>query len=559
MKKSFKKVAALSLACSMVAASLAGCGSKADNAATTDTTTETKTEDTAAADTSKDAAATDAAGSYTDYSAGFPENVTIQIPVYDRAFEGWNVTDNYYTQWIQKEFGDKYNVTVEFVAIGRTTEVQDYTQMLAAGTAPDIIFHYDMPQALAYYGEGAMQELDLGEIANYAPTYFASMGETISKYGSVDGKPTFFFGKRTDAYNYMTLIRQDWLDKVGMAMPTNLDEYNAVLKAWKDAGLGNGGGLLVQNNFTYDYAFRTWPIDEKDRALYSDLSVAALPWGPTHDYLKNLNYQYNNGLIDPEFYLNTDDASTKADFVSGASGVYALYLASSTDVISSLLANDPNAKLAVLDPAATVPAGSVPQSRAYWPFGFIMGINSTTSDEERAAVWMYLEWMSQPENLFYLQNGVEGQNYTLDADGLAVKVADFAGESKLSQNNNKDYWALVTESATYDKDELNYKANLANWAPVGYEYLVEDSYKYFNDYKQYMTADALYSVVIESVAEYKTTLNDLWKELYVKCAMASEADFEATYTQAVEDYKAAGYQEILDEKTEAIAAGKYTN
>jgi len=559
MRKTIKKVAALSLACSMVAASLAGCGSKADNAATTDT------KDAATTDTTKDAAATtdtattDKAGSYTDYSAGFPENVTIQIPVYDRAFEGWNVTDNYYTQWIQKEFGDKYNVTVEFVAIGRTTEVTDYTQMLAAGTAPDIIFHYDMPQALAYYGEGAMQELDLGEIANYAPTYFANMGETISKYGAVDGKPTFFFAKRTDAYNNMTLIRQDWLDKVGMEMPHNLTEYNAVLKAWKDAGLGNGGGLLVQNNFTYDYAFRTWPIDEKDRALYSDLSVAALPWAPTYEYLKNMNYQYNNGLIDPEFYLNTDDASTKADFVAGTSGTYNLYLASNTDVISSLLANDPNAKVSVLDPAALVPEGNMPQSRAYWPFGFIMGINSTTSDEERAAIWMYLEWMSQPENLFYLQNGVEGQNYTLDADGLAVKVADFAGESKLSQNNNKDYWALVTESATYDKDELNYKANLANWAPAGYEYLIEDSYKYFNDYKQYMTPDALYSVVVESVAEYKTTLNDLWKELYVKCVMAPEADFEATYKQAVEDYNAAGYQEIIDEKTEAIAAGKYTN
>jgi putative aldouronate transport system substrate-binding protein len=549
MKKTFKKAAALTLACSMVAATLAGCGgSKAEDTTSTDAAASTDTASTTDAE---------ATGSYTDYSTGFPENVTIQIPVYDRAFEGWNVTDNYYTQWIQKEFGEKYNVTVEFVSIGRTTEVTDYTQMLAAGTAPDIIFHYDMPQALAYYGEGAMQELDLGEIANYAPTYFANMGETISKYGSVDGKPTFLFAKRSDAYNWVTLIRQDWLDKVNMEMPKNLEEYNAMLQAWKDAGLGNGGGALVQNNFNYDYQFRTWPIDEKERALYSDLAAAALPWEPTYKYLKNLNYEYNNGLIDPEFYLNTDDASTKADFVSGSSGVYALYLASSTDVISSLLTNDPDAKLATLDPAAFVPEGNEPQGRAYWPFGMIMGINSTSSDEERAAIWMYLEWMSQPENLFFLQNGVEGENYTLDADGLAVKAADFAGESKVSQNNNKDYWCLVTESAEYDKEELNYKANLANWAPAGYEYLIEDSYKYYNDYKQYSTPDALYSVVIESVAEYKTTLNDLWKELYVKCVLASEADFEATYKQAVEDYNAAGYQEILDEKTEAIEAGNY--
>ncbi|MFA9377073.1 MAG: ABC transporter substrate-binding protein [Lachnotalea sp.] len=552
MRKTFKKVAALTLACSMITASLAGCGgSKAESTSSTDSaSTDAATTDTA----TTDAAAT---GAYTDYSAGFPENVTIQIPVYDRAFEGWNPTDNYYTQWVQKEFGDKYNVTVDFVSIGRTTEVTDYTQMLAAGTAPDIIFHYDMPQALSYYSEGAMQELDLGEIANYAPTYFGNMGETIAKYGSVDGKSTFFFAHRTETYNYVTLVRQDWLDAVNMKMPTNLEEYNAVLQAWKDAGLGNGGGKLEQNNYTVDYPFRTWPIDEKDRALYSDLSVAGLPWAPTYEYLKNLNYEYNNGLIDSEFYLNTDDASTKADFVSGNSGVYAMYLASSTDVIDSLLANDPNAKLATLDPAAKSPSGYVPQGRAYWPFGIIMGINSTTSDEERAAIWMYLEWMSQPDNLFKFQNGIEGESYSLDSDGLAVKIPDYDGEAKVSQNNNKDYWGLVTETAEYDNEELNYKANLANFAPAGYEYLIADSYKYFNDYMQYLTPDALFSVVLETVPEYKTTLNDLYKELYVKCVMAPEADFEATYKEAVDDYNASGYQDIIDEKTEAIAAGNY--
>ena len=88
-----------------------------------------------------------------------------------------------------------------------------------------------------------------------------------------------------------------------MEMPTSLEEYNKLLAAWKEAGLGNGGGNLVQNNFTYDYPFRTWPIDEKERALYSDLSVPAFTWEPTHKFLQNLNYQYNNGLIDPEFYL----------------------------------------------------------------------------------------------------------------------------------------------------------------------------------------------------------------------------------------------------------------
>jgi len=467
------------------------------------------------------------------------------------------VTDNYYTKWIQQEFGDKYNIKVEFIAITRNSQVNDYMQMLASGKAPDIIFHYDMPQMLAYYAEGAMQDLDLEEIANYAPTYWANMGDSISKYGTVDGGNYFVFADRPEAYNYITIIRKDWLDAVNMGMPTCLEELNEVFAAWKAAGLGHGGETLKQNAFIYDYPFRDFNMSKEEHALYSDLSVAALNWEPTHQYLKNLNYQYNNGLINTEFYLTTDEAAAQADFVAGKSGFFTFYISNNTPMIDSLLVNEPEAELAYVPIAATAPKGYMPQTRAFWPFGLIMGINHSTTDEERAALWMYLEWMSDSDNLFYIQNGVEGQNYTLDETGLAVKNADFKGDSKLSNNNNKDYWCLVTETAQYGDAELDKRANSNNWSPVGYEYLVEDSYKDYTAISEYRVPDALFSVLISSVGEYKAELNEKWKELYVKCAMAPEDQFEATYEAACKEYLEAGYQAILDEKQAAIDAGNY--
>lgn len=497
---------------------------------------------------------------YPDYSKGFPKKVTLEIPVYERAFEGWNVTDNYYTRWIQKNFGDKYNVDVKFVPITRTSEVTDYEQLLASHKAPDIIFHYDMPQALAYYGEDVMQTLDWDEIAHYAPTYWKNMGDTIQKYGVVDGKKVFFFAARPAADNYVTLIRKDWVEKVGMKVEdlTSLEKYNEMLEKWKGAGLGVAGGSLLQNNYNFNYAYRDWPIDPKYRALYSDLSVADLTTADTERYLRNLNYQYNHGLIDKEFYLRTDDAKIKAEFVAGKTGTYGFYLASNTDVLGATLKNNPGAQFAVLPPEAAVPEGRKPQGRAYWPFGLIMGINYESSAEERAAVWMYLEWMSQPDNLFFLQNGVEGQNYKLDADGIAVKVADFAGESKLSNNNNKDYWALVTEMAQYADPAVTRKSYIQNWAPPGYEYLAEDMLKYYDRTAEYRTPDALFSVVLEKVNEYKADLNSLFQELYVKCALAPEDQFDSVYEEAKKTYLDAGYQEILDEKQKAIDAGQFS-
>ena len=285
MKKiGLKRTVAVTMLAAMGVGSLSGCSSKTAESSSKDTTTNTqKTE------ASANPSAVTSEGGYKDYSGGFENNVTIQIPVYDRAFEGWNVTDNYWTKWVQSEFGNKYNVTVEYVAIGRSTEVNDYNQMLAAGTAPDIIFHYDMPQAVSYYSQEAMHPIDLEEMKYYAPNYYEMTGEMTETYGQMDGKNYFFFAERPTAYNWVTLVRKDWMDKVGAQMPTNLDEYNTMLKAWKDAGLGNGGGNLVQSNFTYSYAFRDWPINKEERTLYSDLSIADLTWEPTKEYLKNLD------------------------------------------------------------------------------------------------------------------------------------------------------------------------------------------------------------------------------------------------------------------------------
>lgn len=496
---------------------------------------------------------------YPDYASGFPEKVTLEIPVYERAFEGWNVADNFYTRWVQKEFGDKHNIEVKFVPIARGSEVQDYEQLLASNRAPDIIFHYDMPQALAYYSEEVMQELDHQEIAFYAPTYWTNMQETIETYGQVDGKNTFFFAARPSVDNFVNLIRKDWVEQVGMKLEdlTSLEKYNEMLAKWKEAGLGVGGAALTRNNYVYSYPFRDWPVDPKERALYSDLGVADLTTKASENWLRNLNYQYNNGLIDKEFYLRDDDAKIKAEFVAGKTGTYGFYLASNTDVIEATLKNNPGAEFAVVPSYAGVPEGLKPQARAYWPFGFIMGINHTSSELERAAVWMYLEWLSQPENLFFFQNGVEGENYTLDADGIAVKNPDFKGESVLSQNNNKDYWALVVESAEYADPAVTRKAYLRNWGPPGYEYLAEDLLKNYDSVAEFRTPDAMFTIVLEKVNEYKADLNALFQELYVKIALAPTDQFDALYAEAVEQYLEAGYQEILDEKQKAIDAGQF--
>ena len=87
----------------------------------------------------------------------FAENVSITIPVYDRGQAGVpNVEDNYWTKWIQANFGDKYNITVNYVAIPRTDVMTKYSMQAACimfTTLPIIMIY---PFLQKYFVKGVM-------------------------------------------------------------------------------------------------------------------------------------------------------------------------------------------------------------------------------------------------------------------------------------------------------------------------------------------------------------------------------------------------------------------
>src|SRR5689334_414474 len=112
---SIKKWVPVLLASVMSTGLLAGCNDSGS----------TNTPSPSVASSASPSASASTSTSLLDSSNRFAQTVNLDIPVYDRAFEGWNVADNYYTRWIQKEFGEKHNVKVNFVPISRSNEVRD--------------------------------------------------------------------------------------------------------------------------------------------------------------------------------------------------------------------------------------------------------------------------------------------------------------------------------------------------------------------------------------------------------------------------------------------------
>ena len=479
----------------------------------------------------------------------YPEQIELKIPVYDRGNAGQaSVTDNYWTKYVQTNFADKHNIKMTFISIPRKEENTTFNQLLAGKVEnqPDIIFNYDYPTIVSFADQGAFQKLDLDMIKKYAPTYYEKVKD-LDEYTMVDGDRLFLSATRPQAYNFITILRKDWLDKCGLEPPTTDEEYLNMLRVFKEKKPGGPDTIpttmSLRNAYYPNYAYRPYPMPEKENALYSDITVCALTYEPTKEQLKYDNNLYNEGLVSPEWYLDTDGSKAQEAFISGKAGTYSDYLTKNPDVIGNLKKNVPDAEV-ILMPSHPA-EGKVPAGRQDNPFGMMSGININCAHPE--AVLMYFEWLAQPKNLYTMQNGIEGITYNLE-DGVPVLVDGYTGEERLNYNSNKDMWCLVTEGKDLGSDELNLKAQQKTYAPAGYEFLIEDSYKNYQANKEYQYTDFIFSKPIEALSELGETLKSKWQVIQVDLINCKPEEFDAKYEAACKEYLDAGYQQVLDEK-----------
>ena len=570
-KNTLQKTIALALTGAMAMGTLAGCGSSNDTSASTSTDTKTEAASTEAAATTAEASteATDEVTGIDGYEA-FADNVTLRIPVYDRGVEGVpDVSNNYWTKWVQENFGDKYNITVEYVPITRSDVLTSYALLAAGDELPTILMEYDYPKLAQWAGDGYLTTYDLDEFAKVAPTYYQRMVDLDQiSYTQMDGETYFALAERpyyNTNYTWVTFYRQDWLDQIGYSeYPDTWAEEKEMLQKLVDEGICAhplGGQMVTGAGVDQNYAYRSFPLDEENWACYGDYAIPALGDDANKALLKRTNEQYNDGFINPEYYV-TDAETAKASFINGEAVAWSAYISANMDVLDSFYAQNPDGKLAVRVQATTEDkdGGTVPAFRANNPFGMMIGFSSQASEDEIKAAWMYMEWMTQEDNLFTMQWGVEGENYTVGDDGLPVAVADYAGDYKQGFNNSKDYWCVTTEARTAGTIEDVIKAA----APAGYpqdftQDIIDNYYKQLEVAdKGWAVSDCNFAVVLDSVGEYQASLLELYTEYRDQLTMCSPDEFDALYDELAQKYADAGYQAIVDERKEAYEAGQST-
>jgi len=544
MKKKWQKVLSTALLSTALVATLAACGSG-------------------------DGTSDSGGGKKESGKSG--DKVTLKVPVYDRGVEGVpNVTDNYWTKYVQENFGDPNDITVEYVAINRQDVMTDYSLLASSKDLPTILMEYDYPKVSQWANEGYLATFDMDDFKEAAPNYYAQMeAEGQMDYTKMNDETYFVLGNRpnwSNGFNFQQFYRKDWLEEVGV------DEYPNDYEGWKDAmikiqdkGLAEhpaGGQMIPGQGADIPWIFMDHPIDEENWASYVSAVIPALGFEPSEELLKRENEKYDLGLLDPEYYL-TDEASAQAKFANGESFVFGGYISNTMDWLKTFYENNPDAELGIVPPAENDEKAET--SATYMadnPYGMIVGFASTASDEEVQAAWKYLDWMADEENLKTMQWGVEGENYTINEEtGLPESDVDYDGDKKQGYNNNTDYWCAVTASRVVGELEDQIDAIAPKGLPQSFndEILANTNRKEELAKEGYAVNFPAFTVPIEAETENAGTLTETYKELRDKLVMAKPADFDKLYEEYTKKYEDAGFKDVTEERLQAYKDGNSTS
>ena len=551
-----KKIVSILLACTM-AVTLAACG---DEAATTQPSDNGTTQSTENKEPEKSEEPTSEL-----VDGKFAETRQITVEIYDRGNDGGSDPENnMYTEYIKKGMLEEHNVEVTFKKVPRWTEVDDINNLLAAGEAPDICVTYSYPTILTYASMGGVIDLSsyVDDYKDELPNMWNWLGETNIYWDKDPQTGTLWAieGKRAEQQRIVTFVRQDWLDKLNMKAPTTTQEFEDMLIAFRDNAetlLGADADKMIPFSTSYDIGWRASNLIESfvdpditDKEFYiHGFDDRMVTQTSTKEAIRLLNKWYNAGLIWKDFALygsgdTTEDSYMKAGYVGAFTHNWDYPFRNGEDSINS------NLKRQVGEDAKFVAVDCFTNSKgqhAKWMYSSAgdRKIFFPTTNDEPLASMLYIDFISKPETIAYLQMGDEGVTHTVLESG-AIQLQAATGDAIQNSGKNIDY-TITCNGTNYGDAELATKSITYGYSGIDPELVAQADKVARNDG---LSPKNVNVGEIEAEAGVGDTLSAKRDQIYDNAVVASEADFDAVWDQFMADYLSAGGQAIMDERAE---------
>ena len=399
MGQASKKLFSLGLG-GLLAFSMVGCGSSDNN--TTSTTPEASGNTEASAEPSASAE-----------EVVKPEKITMMV-------NGTFLDEASGQKEIVAAYKELTGIDLQITTIDHNSYNDQLALAFASGDAPDVVI-LSAEYYAAYANQGALAELS---------SYWESSETKAS--GRID--ETYIDGLYIDDALYgftpargngcMTYLRQDWLDKLGLSVPTTYEEYLNVIRAFvNDDPDGNGkndtigitapGIMGVGAPYTH-YLPEFWQDAYPDFYQKEDGTwVDGFSEQANADALQRLKDAYSEGLLDMEVSTNKT-SSCRDKYYAGQVGSFTYWAGKWAATIDENLKQvNPGGSIVGIAPIKELEQYSERQSPV---------IAITNTCENPAGVFKYLfEVMVDGDKGQTLFNyGAEGTHYTLDGGKMTL-------------------------------------------------------------------------------------------------------------------------------------------
>ena len=323
------------------------------------------------------------------------------------------------------------NVKIDFVEVSNASESETFNLMIAGGDYTDILYNF----AKLYTGgvDSAIENdiiVDISEYLEETPCYQSLLAsdDTVRKTATTDSGSVGAFYSIYESTPYTTTgltMRGDWLEELGLDAPVTYEEFEQVLLAFKDAydpkyplylpSCGTLSEITAGYGFNYSVA--------GDNVTMFSLNGDEVVFSPTsdafRDYLTMMHRWYDEGLISRDFATDGDWMFMHGEYrsmlsggdtglVSLGGGLYSEFTAAGLEL------DDNYALVGVVNPRmdADTPAGSTPGARAS---DAIFSVSDCNGNAALACRWC--DFWYTTEGSMLAGYGIEGESYTLNADG----------------------------------------------------------------------------------------------------------------------------------------------
>ena len=215
------------------------------------------------------------------------------------------------------------------------------------------------------------------------------------------------------------IIRKDWLDKLGLDIPETLDDWYSVMKAFKEQD-PNGNGVADEIPFTlndgaaYNYLASAFGLTAGTGEFYADEQGNVQYLYSSSEYKELITFLhklYSEGLIDPQYSTNGDEAKVDAMVSKDLVGI-SVHFAGVDERWNKLV---PGAEYVLVKPPVG-PDGEQPKLVKRAPTGMQFALSKDCKDPVAAIRWIDYIWASD-EGVILTHFGIEGKTFEYDENG----------------------------------------------------------------------------------------------------------------------------------------------